>query len=306
MLHDLAFATIRIATPLVFAALGGLLTYQAGILNVALDGFMIVGAFFGIWAAFAFHSLAAGILGAIASGMALAYVLGVFAQRFKADVFIAGLALTFLAYSVTNLLLQGVFGQDGVFQSDTIPSFQPIRLALIADLPVLGDVLSGHTPLVYVAYLAVPLVALVLYRTRWGLRVRMTGEAEDAATAAGVPAARLKMQTLLLSGLFCGLAGAYLSLDYVSLFSKQMTSERGLIALAAIFFAKGRPFATAAVAILFGAATALAVRLPSVTNVAPQLLQTIPYVCTVLALIAVGGRDLWRRRAFQSERAPPR
>src|SRR6202162_3087468 len=110
MFEDLAFATFRIATPLVFAALGGLLSYQAGILNVALDGFMIVGAFFGIWAAFASHSLAIGILGAVVSSMALAYVLGVFSQRFKADVFIAGLALTFLAYSVTNLLLQGVFG----------------------------------------------------------------------------------------------------------------------------------------------------------------------------------------------------
>ncbi len=267
---------------------------------------MIVGAFFGIWAAFAFHSLAAGILGAIATSMALAYTLGVFAQRFKADVFIAGLALTFLAYALTNLLLQGVFGQDGVFQSDTIPSFQPIRLPLIADIPVLGPILSGHTLLVYVAYLAVPVVAVVLYRTRWGLRVRMTGEAEDAATAAGVPALRLKMQTLLLSGLFCGLGGAYLSLDYVSLFSKQMTSERGLIALAAIFFAKGRPFSTAAVAVLFGAATALAVRLPTVTNIAPQILQTIPYFCTVLALVVVGAREHWRSRVVSAERAPPR
>jgi simple sugar transport system permease protein len=305
MFEDLAFATVRISTPLMFAALGGLLTFQAGILNVALDGFMIVGAFFGIWAAFAFHSLAAGVAGAIVAGMVLAYVLGQFGERLKADLFIAGLALTFLAYSVTNLLLQGVFGQDGVFQSDTIPSFETIRLPVIADIPVIGRILSGHTLLVYVAYLCVPLVALVLYRTRWGLRVRMTGEAEEAAVAAGVPAARLKMQTLVLSGVFCGLAGAYLSLDYVSMFSKQMTSERGLIALAAIFFAKGRPFATAAVAILFGAATALAVRLPSVTNLAPQVLQTIPYLCTVAALIAVGIRGLWRNRAFQGQRMSP-
>lgn len=306
MLDDLGFATIRIATPLVFAAMGGLLTYQAGILNVALDGFMIVGAFFGIWAAYASGSLAVGLLGAVASSMALAYVLGLFGQKLKADVFIAGLALTFLAYSVTNLLLQGVFGQDGVFQSHTIPSFPTIRLPLVADLPVIGPMLSGHTLLVYVAYLTVPVVWLVLYRTRWGLRVRMTGEAEEAAVTAGVPAARLKMQTLLLSGLFCGLAGAYLSLAYVSLFSKQMTNERGLIALAAIFFAKGRPFTTAGVAVLFGAATALAVRLPSVTNVAPQLLQTIPYVCTVLALVAVGLRDALRGRAVRSRHAPPR
>ena len=118
----------------------------------------------------------------------------------------------------------------------------------------------------------------------------MIGEAEDAALAAGIEVDVIKMQTMVISGLFCGLAGAYLSLGYVSLFAKQMTDERGLIALAAIFFAKGRPGATTAVALLFGVATALAVRLPEVTGVAPQLLQLIPYVVTIVALVIVGLR----------------
>src|SRR5262249_49934760 len=121
-------------------------------------------------------------------------------------------------------------------------------------------------------------------------------EAEDAAAAAGIKVERLKFETMLLSGLFCGLAGAYLSLGYVSLFAKQMTNERGLIALAAIFFAKGQPFWTAAVALLFGPATALSVRLPQVTGLAPQLLQLIPYVVTVLSLIIVGIRSTRARR----------
>ena len=155
---------------------------------------------------------------------------------------------------------------------------------------MLGPLLSGHTLLVYVAYLAVPAVSWSLYRTRWGLRVRMIGEAEDAALAAGIKVDVIKMQTMVISALFCGLAGAYLSLGYVSLFAKQMTDERGLIALAAIFFAKGRPVATTAVALLFGVATALAVRLPEVTGVAPQLLQLIPYVVTIVALVIVGLR----------------
>ena len=135
-----------------------------------------------------------------------------------------------------------------------------------------------------------PVVAFFLYRTRWGLRVRVVGEAEDAAAAAGVNIFAIKFQTMLLSGLFCGLAGAYLSLGYVSLFAKQMTNERGLIALAAIFFANGNPYWTAAVALLFGTATALSVRLPQMTGAAPQLLQLIPYAVTVLALIVVGIR----------------
>ena len=299
MLQDLGFSALRIATPLVYAALGGLLTYQAGILNIALDGFMIVGAFAAIWGAWVSGSLAVGILCGMASAAALAWLLAVFNLRLKADIFIAGIAVTFLAYGLTALLLSAVFGQDGVFQSAAIPRFAPLRLPVIAALPWIGPVLSGHTPLVYLAYLLVPITAWVLARTRWGLRVRMTGEAEDAAASAGVAVGRLKLQTMLLSGLFCGLAGSYLSLDYVSLFSRQMTNERGLIALAAIFFARGRPFGTAAVAVLFGAATALSVRLPQMTGAAPQLLELIPYAVTLLALVAVGVRTTRLRGRYR-------
>ena len=301
MLQDLAFSALRIATPLVYAALGGLLTYQAGILNIALDGFMIVGAFAAIWGAWVSGSLAVGVAAGIVSATALAGVLALFYLRLKADIFIAGIAVTFLAYGLTSLLLVGVFGQDGLFQSSAIPTFAPWRLPGIAGLPWLGKVLSGHTPLVYLAYALVPAVAWVLSRTRWGLRVRMAGEAEDAVAAAGIATGRLKLQTMLLSGLFCGLAGSYLSLDYVSLFSRGMTNERGLIALAAIFFARGRPFGTAAVAILFGVATALSVRLPQMTGAAPQLLEVIPYAVTLLALVAVGVRTTLRRGRHRAQ-----
>ncbi len=290
MLSDIAFSSIRIATPLVFAALGGLYTFQAGILNIALDGFMIVAAFAAVATAYATESLTLGILAGVASSAALAALVAVFNLRFRAHIFIVGIAVTFLAYGLTALLLKSLLGQDGVFASARIPVFPALRIPILADLPVLGPVLSGHTLLVYLAYLAVPGVAWTLYRTRWGLRVRMIGEAEDAALAAGIDVAAIKFQTMVISGLFCGLAGAYLSLGYVSLFSRQMTDERGLIALAAIFFAKGRPVATTAVALLFGVATALAVRLPEMTGAAPQLLQIIPYVVTIVALVIVGLR----------------
>ncbi|HLW92419.1 MAG TPA: ABC transporter permease [Roseiarcus sp.] len=292
---DIAFSAIRISTPLIFAALGGLLTYQAGILNIALDGFMIVAAFAAIAVAYATESLILGVFAGIASAVLLAALLAVFNLRLKANIFIAGIAVTFMAYGLTALLLKGVLGQEGVFSSDRIPTFPPLHIPLIADIPIIGPLLSGHTLLVYLAYLAVPVVAFFLYRTRWGLRVRIVGEAEDAAAAAGVNVASVKFQTMLWSGAFCGLAGAYLSLGYVSLFAKQMTNERGLIALAAIFFANGNPYWTAAVALLFGAATALSVRLPEATGAAPQLLQLIPYLVTVLALVAVGLRNLRSR-----------
>lgn len=290
MLQDIAFSSIRIATPLVFAALGGLYTFQAGILNIALDGFMIVGAFAAVGAAYATGSLTIGVLAGVVASMLLAAVLSLFNLRFRAHIFIAGVAVTFLAYGLTALLLKSVFDQDGVFASPRIPAFPALHIPGLEDIPVVGPILSGHTLLVYVAYLLVPVVSWTLYRTRWGLRVRMIGEAEDAALAAGVNVDAIKFQTTVISGLLCGLAGAYLSLGYVSLFAKQMTAERGLIALAAILFAKGRPGPTTIVALLFGVATALAVRLPEVTGTAPQLLQIIPYAATILALVVVGIR----------------
>jgi ABC-type uncharacterized transport system permease subunit len=290
MISDIAFSAIRISTPLIFAALGGLLTFQAGMLNIALDGFMIVAAFAAISAAYATGSLVAGVMAGILAAMLLAAFLALFNLRFRAHIFIAGIAVTFLAYGLTALLLKSVLGQDGVFASDAIPTFASLDIPFVDDIPIIGPLVSGHTLLVYMAYLAVPLVAWSLYGTRWGLRVRVVGEAEDAARAAGIQVDWIKFQTMVLSGLFCGLAGAYLSLGYVSLFAKQMTNERGLIALAAIFFAKGRPVRTAAVAVLFGLATALSVRLPQVTGAAPQLLQLIPYLVTILAMIVVGIR----------------
>jgi general nucleoside transport system permease protein len=290
MISDIAFSAIRISTPLIFAALGGLFTFQAGMLNIALDGFMIVAAFAAISAAYATGSLLAGVTAGILASMLLAAFLALFNLRFRAHIFIAGIAVTFLAYGLTALLLKSLLGQDGVFASDAIPTFPVLDIPSVRDIPLIGPLVSGHTLLVYVAYCCIPAVAWSLYRTRWGLRVRVVGEAEDAARAAGLKVDWIKFQTMILCGLFCGLAGAYLSLGYVSLFAKQMTNERGLIALAAIFFAKGRPVRTAAVALLFGLATALSVRLPQVTGAAPQLLELIPYLVTILAMVLVGIR----------------
>ncbi|PZQ46199.1 MAG: ABC transporter permease [Rhodovulum sulfidophilum] len=290
MFTEIAFSAVRISTPLLLAAMGGLLTYRAGMLNIALDGFMIMAAFAAVLFAAMTGSLTIAVAAAVVVSVMMATLLAIFNLRFKADIFIAGVAVTFLSYGLSALLLKGILGEDGLFSSSDIPKFAPIELPLIKSLPVVGDILSGHTILVYVAFLSVPVVAWTLRRTRWGLRVRVVGEAEDAAEAAGIGINRIKFETMLLSGAFCGLAGAYLSLGYVSLFANKMTNDRGLIALAAIFFAKGHPYATAFVALLFGLATALSVRLPSVTGIAPQLLQIIPYCVTVAALVVVGVR----------------
>ena len=270
---EILHSTVRISTPLIFAALGGLVTYQAGMLNIALDGFMIVAAFTDIAAAYFSGSLSLAILAAIGASMLLAALMALFNIRLRAHIFIVGTAVTFLAYGLTARLLKGVFGQDALFTSDTIPTFPNMDIPVVDRIPALSQIFSGHTLLVYVAFLMVPVVS-------WRSTIRAGdcgcgwwARAPEAAATAGVNVDRVKVEAMLLSGLFCGLGGAYLSLAYVTLFSKEMTHERGLIALAAIFFARGNPYFTALVALLFGAATALSVTLPQTTGVAPQLLR---------------------------------
>jgi len=298
MVQEFIFSSLRICAPLILAALGGLLTFKAGILNIALDGFMIVAAFTGVAVAYATGSLSMGIFAAILASMLLSALLVVFNLRFKAHIFIAGVAVIFIAHALTSLLLKGIFDEEGIFNPVELPTFPEIRIPYIQDIPFLGPIISGHTLLVYVAYLAIPVVAWFLYKTRWGLRVRIVGEAEDAAEAAGVSVNLIKLQTMLACGFFCGLGGAYLSLAYVSFFSRQMTNDRGFIAIAAIIFARGNPWLTALIALLFGFAQALSIRLPQTTDIAPQLLQIIPYAVTVIGLVVVGWR-LTRQRKNQ-------
>ncbi len=299
---ELMFTAIRISTPLVFAALGGLLTFQAGILNIALDGFMLIGAFFSIWVAFASGSLGLGIFAGVIASIFMALVFALFNLKFRANIFIAGIAVNILASGLTALLLKGVLNQEGVFASSAIPKFPRVNVPLLDSIPFLRTILNYHTALVYVAFLLVPVVAFFLYRTKWGLRVRAVGEAEDAAMTAGINVFSIKLQTVLLSGLFCGLGGAYLSLGYVSLFSRDMTADRGLIALAAIFFARGRPYRTVAVTLLFGASQAVSIRLQQDAGLAPQLVQMVPYIVTVAALTIVGLRITRARGIHASER----
>lgn len=291
---------IRISTPLVLAAMGGLLTFQAGVLNIAMDGFILISAFVAIWIAHVTGSLLIGVAAAVLASVVIAMIFGIFNLRFKANIFIAGIAFNMFASGITAVLLEGILGQRGVFASNRIPPFKVIEIPMFSKIPVLAEIFNGHTILVWVAFLAVPVVSYALYRTKWGLRVRATGENADAAASVGLNTFNLKMQAIALSGFFCGLAGAYLSLGYVTLFSRDMHGDRGLTALAAIFFARGNPGVATLVAMLFGASQAISVRLQQLAGVAPQLLQVIPYLVTILALVAVGLQDRFGKTAKKS------
>ena len=294
---DLFQAIIRIAAPLVLAGLGGLLTFNAGVLNIAMDGFMLMAAFAAIWIVSLTGNLLAGVAADVIAGVLIATLFGYFNLRFNANIFITGIAVNLLASSLTALLLIGVLHQEGSFVPDNMPTVPTITFPFISNIPVVGAFVNSYDPFVYFAVILVPITWFVLYRTPWGLHVRAVGENAEAAEAVGINPFWIRMQTIWLSGATCGVAGAYLSLVYVGSFSRDMTADRGLIALAAIFFAGGSPVPMTAVAILFGVAEALSIRLQLVEQTPPQLLQLIPYVLTVLALIVVGIRARYLHRS---------
>jgi ABC-type uncharacterized transport system permease subunit len=280
---ELLASTLRFATPLILAALGGLLCERAGIVNIALEGMMLAGAFFGVVGSHATGSPWIGLVCAMGAGLVLACAHAVLTIRFGADQIISGIAINLVALGGTSYLLQEVFGHPG--SSPQVAGFGDGGVPLLRDIPVLGGALFGQTWLVWVAPLLAVAVWWFLARARWGLRLRASGESPRALEVAGVSVLPVRYAAVAASGLLCGAAGAYLSLSLLTSFSENMTAGRGYIALAAVIFGGWRPLRSTAAAVFFGFASALVIRLPQ-GAVDPQLLFTIPYVATIVALVA--------------------
>lgn len=287
---------LRLATPILLAALGGLYTQQAGVLNIALEGNMLVAAFAGAAVASATGSAWIGLLGAVGASVLLAAVFGLFSIRLGADLVVAGIAINLLAAGGTLVLMQSLFDrQDNLPSGTRLPD---IRLPFLRDVPLLGDLFRQQNVLVYAGLLLVAVAHVVLYRTPFGLRVRSVGENPEAAETAGIGVRRVQFATVLISGALCGLAGANLSLGYLSQFTANMTSGRGYIALAAQTFGNATPVGAALASLFFGLADAVSVRL-QLRGLPSQFVLMIPYLATVLALVLVARRRtlLGRRRA---------
>ncbi|MBI3962253.1 MAG: ABC transporter permease [Deinococcus sp.] len=284
-LIPLVFATLRLTTPILLAALGGVFSYQVGLLNIALEGMMLLGAFAAVVLGHYLASTALGVLAAMAAGALAALLFAFFVIRLRANLIVAGLALNLLAAGATAYALQVIFGVRGSFSTQRIASLGRLELPLVQDIPLLGPALSGHGPLVYLVWGLVILTQVILYRTVFGLRLRSAGEHLEAALAAGIRARRVQYTALLLSGALSGLAGAQLSLGDLTLFNENMTSGRGFMGLAAVFFGSGRPLPVALAALIFGLFDALQIRLQGL-GVPPQMIQMLPYVVIVLALTA--------------------
>ncbi len=289
--------TLRVVAPILLAALGGLLCSRAGVFNVALEGMMLTGAFMAVVGAYFLKSSAAGVLAGIAGGLLIALIFGFVAIELKADVIVLGIALNLFAVGATAYGLRAIFHSTGTFYDQNLRGLTPIRVPLLVDVPVLGPVLSGHTWLVYLSWLLVPLVYFFLFKQVLGLRIRAVGENRIAAETLGVRPGRIQYIAILMSGIFCGLAGAQLSIGQLRNFTENMTAGRGFIALVAVIFGQAHPVGVFGASLLFGFMEAVGLRLSSAPeqargNLPVQFIYMLPYLATLLALF------LFRKRSF--------
>lgn len=298
-------STIRLATPLLFACLAGLFSERAGIFDIGLEGKMLAAAFFSAAIAAITGSVWVGLLAGIVSSMCLSGIHGLASITFRGNQLISGVAINFLASGLTVLIAQAWFAQGGRTPSLSGPAkFNEITLPFadaLRDVPIFGpiyaDLISGHTFLVYVALLCVPFSWWVLFRTRFGLRLRAVGENPAAVDTAGISVVWLRFAAVGICGILCGLAGAYLATGLQAGFVKEMSSGRGFIALAALIFAKWRPWYALYATLLFGFLQALSLRPDVVETILTvklpvQVLDALPYILTVVILAGFVGKAI--------------
>ncbi|MBV9193593.1 MAG: ABC transporter permease [Solirubrobacterales bacterium] len=285
----LVAAMLRYATPLLLAALGGIISERSGVINIGLEGMMLMGAFFGIWGADVLHSWVLGCLVAIASGALLALVHAWFSIHLRANQVVSGTGINFLALGITGYFFIADYGSNGT--PSGISQVPGVKLPLIQHVGFFGGAIGNANLLTWIALLLVPALTVFLFRTRWGLRLRAVGEKPRAADTVGLPVLRTRYFAVVASGMLAALGGAYLSDAFVGSFNQNMTEGRGFIALAAVIFGKWRPVGALIAVLLFGFASALGDRLPTFSQSAATLFQALPYVLTLIAVAGVVGRS---------------
>ncbi len=274
--------TIQSSAAVLFAAIGEIFAERSGVLNLGVEGMMLTGALSGFAAAYASHSLALGLLAAMAAGGALALVHGFFALTLRANQVVCGLALATLGIGLTGFLGRPIIGAVGV-------RFVPLPIPMLEDIPVLGPALFHQVPLVYLGYLLVPSAWLFLFYTRPGLSLRSAGENPLAADTAGVAVNRIRYASTAFGGMMAGLGGAYLSLAYTPGWKENMSAGQGWIAIAMVVFAIWNPWRAALGALLFGGVNALQFTFEArqVTLIPSYILRMLPYLFTITVLVLI-------------------
>src|SRR5262245_271955 len=290
---DLLASMIRLSTPLILAALGGMFSERGGVINIALEGIMLAGAFTAAAITALIHNPWLGLAAAAAAGLLVALIHGLASISLKADQVVVGTAINILFLGVPALVSGALFDSTGstpqLKREFTLPDW---NVPLVSRIGGLNQMLSGHKPIVYFALAMVPASYFILFKTRFGLRLRAVGENPEAADTAGISVAKVRYAGVLISGVLAGIGAAYLSIGQNSLFTRNMTAGRGFIALAALIFGKWHPVGAFLACLLFGLADATAIRMQGVVRVPVEFIQIIPYVLTLVVLAGFIGRAI--------------
>ena len=281
---------LRYATPLTFAAIGGMFSERSGVVNIGLEGMMLAGAFFGILGAQKSGSWVVGLLTAMAAGGGLALIHAFFSIHLRSDQIVSGTAINFLALGVTGYFFIDIYGSQGT--PSEIPAIPDVRLPGIEDVYFVGGVIGNLNLMIWISFAVLVGSWILMFKTPIGLRIRSVGEHPRAADTVGISVYGIRYGAVTLSGVLAALGGAYLSIGFVHSFNENMTAGRGFIALAALIFGAWRPFGAFAAALLFGFSSALAQRLPEYSDSGAVLFQALPYVLTLIAVAGVIGRSI--------------
>jgi general nucleoside transport system permease protein len=284
---------LRMTVPILLAALGGLISDLAGVVNIGLEGLMLISSFTSIAVSGATENWLFGVLAGTATAVLLSILMGVFSLNLGVDIIITGFVVNIFGSGITVFLMKTLFDTTGNYSPEKLDKIPVIELEFLKDVPVIGKLLAGHSLFVWVSLLAVVFVFYLLYRTPYGGHLRAVGEAPDAAKSLGISVIGIKYSALIWSGVFAGLAGSYFSMGMTSMFVKDMTAGTGFLALAVVMFGNRKPIGVLIGSLLFGLASAISIIVETVPGspIPSQFVKMIPYVVTVIALIVYSIRN---------------
>jgi len=281
---DVLSTGLRMATPFILVGLGGLISLSAGDLNISLEGFMLIGAFFAVLGSYLFESYVIGICFAVLAALIYGLLFGLFTIKLKADVFVVGIALNLLASEATVFFSRLFFNVRGSFSDPRIEGIPNIHMAFLDDIPVLDQLLNNHSAFVYISWIMIVIFWFLVYRTPYGFYFRAAGEHPEALETTGIRVNKIRWIANTICSAMCGLAGAHLSLGYLKMFVEDMTAGRGFIALSAVIFGGSNPVTMAITSLLFGLAEGISLRIQNM-GIPSQFTLMLPYLTTILALI---------------------
>lgn len=279
-------SAIRLATPYIFAAIGETFAQRSGVLNLGVDGIMLLGAFFGFYAVFMTESLLLGVLAAILIGAVMGLAMAFISVTLQAEQGISGIGVFLFGLGMSELLFHELIGTP-----QSVAGFPRIKIPVLSDIPFIGEVFFNHNLLVYVAFALVPIAAFILNRTTFGLMIRAVGQNPEAADAMGVSVARVRYMTVTLGGALAGLAGASLSIALLNVFQQNLTAGQGFIAVALVYFGGWRPYGVLIGALIFSFVNALQLRINVIgVDIPAEFAVMAPYVITIIALVFASKR----------------